>query len=281
MVGLGLFIGFMRTGDAAPTPITHNFASDWYPAWSPDGLYIAFTSNRYDRSQEIFVVNVAKAFASTTGSRATRLTHHPEHNDFLPAWSPDGQHIAFTTYREENEDIYVMNFEDALQGDSGSQLTRLTTDLGDDWGPRWSPDGTRIAFTHVDDTNQDGYINAQDTGEIYVMNADGSELTRLTHNLVNDSFPAWSPDGTQIAFGTSRDANGEVYVMNADGSGQTNLTNHSAGDGAPTWSPDGRRIAFNSNRDGNSEIYIMNADGSGQFPLTNNSVTDENPAWGP
>jgi Tol biopolymer transport system component/serine/threonine protein kinase len=261
--------------------LTYNLGYDWDPAWSPDGKHIAFTSNRYDRSQEIFVVNVEKALQTGTGSKATRLTFHPENNDFLPAWSPDGRRIAFSSYREENQDIYVMNFEDALQGVDSSRLTRLTTDLGDDWGPSWSPDGARIAFTHVGDTNQDGFINSQDTGEIYIMNADGSALTRLTDNLVNDSSPTWSPDGTRIAFGSNREGNGEIYVMNVDGSGQTNLSQNSAADGNPTWSPDGRRIAFVSDRDGNKEIYVMNADGSGQIPLTNNSVNDIDPDWGP
>jgi hypothetical protein len=127
----------------------------------------------------------------------------------------------------------------------------------------------RIAFT----SNRDG------NWEIYVMNADGSGVTRLTNNPAEDDLPSWSPDGRRIAFASNRDGNREIYVMNADGSGQINLTNNPAYDGVPSWSPDGRRIAFVSNRDGNREIYVMNADGSGQINLTNNPAYDDLPSW--
>ena len=76
--------------------------------------------------------------------------------------------------------------------------------------PAWSPDGRKIAFGG--------------DGEIYVMNADGRGLRRLTRNPASDGSPAWSPDGRRIAFGSERDGNLEVYVMNTDGSGQRNLT---------------------------------------------------------
>ena len=82
------------------------------------------------------------------------------------------------------------------------------------------------------------------------MNADGSGPTRLTNNAAADVEPAWSPDGSRIAFASTRDGNFEIYVMNADGSNQTRLTNNAAADDQPAWSPDGTRIAFKSNRDG-------------------------------
>jgi hypothetical protein len=123
--------------------------------------------------------------------------------------------------------------------------------------------------------------------EIYVMNADGSNPTRLTNNHVSDGFASWSPDGTKIAFhnSTRLGNNFEIYIMNAaDGSGQTRLTNNPASDASPSWSPDGTKIAFASDRDDppNYEIYIMNAaDGSGQTRLTNNPAYDILPDWGP
>jgi hypothetical protein len=129
----------------------------------------------------------------------------------------------------------------------------------------------RIAFA----SNRDGNF------EIYVMNADGSGVTRLTNNPANDWQPSWSPDGRRIAFVSDRNGNPKIYVMNADGSGQTNLTNNPGIDWDPSWSPDGKRIAFDSNRDGNYEIYIMNADGSGVTRLTYNPADDTRPSWSP
>ncbi len=106
-------------------------------------------------------------------------------------------------------------------------------------------------------------FNADRTGnlEIYAMDADGSDQTNLTNILGSDFQPAWSPDGTKIAYAINYGGDQEVYVMDADGSNQTNLTDNEAHEAAPAWSPDGTKIAFRSFRDGNGEIYVMDADG--------------------
>lgn len=101
--------------------------------------------------------------------------------------------------------------------------------------------------------------------ELYVMNADGSNQTRLTDNLSFDTAPSWSPDGTKIVFVSGRDGNYEIYMMNADASNQTRLTNEFEYDFYPSWSPDGTKIVFVSGRD----IFVMNADGSNPQNLTN------------
>lgn len=131
----------------------------------------------------------------------------------------------------------------------------------------------KIAFV----SNRDG------DDEIYVMEPDGTVVTRLTNSPEWDWFPAWSADGTKIAFASYRDGgNPEIYVMNADGSDQTRLTNNSAFDSDPTWSPDGTKIAFTSNRNGDYEVFVMNADGSGATNLTDYpSKNDADPAWSP
>jgi Tol biopolymer transport system component len=126
------------------------------------------------------------------------------------------------------------------------------------------------------DSNRDG-----GNYDIYVMNADGSEQTRLTTDPGIDEDPNWSPDGTKIAFNSIRDGNREIYVMNADGSEQTRLTTDPGSDDGPDWSPDGTKIAFRSDRDGLAEIYVMNADGSNPIRLTNNDASDVLPAWSP
>jgi Tol biopolymer transport system component len=137
----------------------------------------------------------------------------------------------------------------------------------------WSPDGRRIAFATPPES---GVFN-----EIYVMNADGTGLRRLTFHEGTDETPSWSPDGARIVW--QRQC--RVYVMNADGSGQTNLTDgnctHGSGDFDPTWSPDGTRIAFVSDRAGDYDIFAMNADGSEPVNLTDHPADDTDPSWSP
>jgi TolB protein len=124
--------------------------------------------------------------------------------------------------------------------------------------------------------------NQEESPELYVMNADGSGQTQLTTKPGFENYPAWSPDGSKIAFARAAEgSNYDIYVMNSDGTGQTQLTSDPAQDDWPAWSPDGTRIAFSSQRDGNSEVYVMNADGSGQTDLTNNPAADDTPAWSP
>ena len=116
--------------------------------------------------------------------------------------------------------------------------------------------------------------------EIWVGSETGVR-TLLTNNTVADSNPAWSPDGTRLAFASTRNGNSEIYVMNADGSNVLRLTNNAVADYQPTWSFDGSRIAFVSQRDGNPEIYVMAADGSNPVRLTNDAGSDTEPAWSP
>src|SRR5439155_703015 len=118
--------------------------------------------------------------------------------------------------------------------------------------------------------------------DIFVMDVDGSNRTRLTNDSLVDGVPAWSPDGTKIVFmsGTTSvfDPNSfEIFVMNADGSNRTRLTNNTVADGQPSFSPDGTKILFASGDAMNPngmEIFVMNAHGTGGTQLTSNSVTD-------
>ena len=135
----------------------------------------------------------------------------------------------------------------------------------------------KIAFA----SNRDGNL------EIYVMNADGSGATRLTNNADTANEPAWSPDGTRIAY-VSRvgEGNWEIYVMEVDGSNQVRLTHNLAREAYPAWSPDGAKIAFLSARQGHQEIFLMNADGSNQVSLADLEPTGIfrrhlAPAWSP
>jgi dipeptidyl aminopeptidase/acylaminoacyl peptidase len=227
---------------------------------------IAFVSER-DGNPEIYSMN-------PDGTDLTRLTDSSA-RDVDPAWSPDQAKIVFASTRAGSSlsplQIYVMNAD-------GSGVTRLTDDAALDHEPAWSPDGTRITFAHL----VHGVINRRIvfSSDIYVMNADGSNIVQLTSSG-SDHVPHWSADGIKIAFVSTRDGNPEIYVMNADGSGVTRLTQNSASDGDPAWSPDGTKLAFDSDRAGNTEIYLMRTDGSGVTRITNTSAEDEEPAWSP
>ena len=223
------------------------------------------------------------------GSGEGQLTNNTE-SDFAPKFSPDGRRIAF----QRGNQIWTMNAD-------GTGETRLTTTIGSNIPGSWSPDGTQIVFQSTRDPLPPGAPPGSNATEIYRMNADGTNQTRLTTNLTQDAFPAWSPDGSKILFRTNRDGNPNLYTMNPDGSAPTQLTSTPAEESGPAWSPDGRQIAFHTDRDAfpgralnrNLEIYRMNADGTGETRLTfsdfsgggdpNRDLTgyDLFPAWSP
>jgi Tol biopolymer transport system component/PKD repeat protein len=139
-------------------------------------------------------------------------------------------------------------------------------------GPKWSPDGSRIAFTGT------AY---PDGNEILVKNLADGNVVNLTNHPARDWGPAWSRDGARIAFASDRDGTVQLYVMAADGAHPTRLTAGLGFTGQFVWSPDGRRIAFVSEQDGARELYIMNADGSSPTRLTYAAGFTGPFAWSP
>jgi uncharacterized protein (DUF885 family) len=169
-----------------------------------------------------------------------------------------------------NHEIYVMEAD-------GTGVTKLTNRPDSvESEPTWSPDGSQIAFVSNERPNM---LTFSGRFQVWVMNADGSDPGLLTEIGGANTSPNWSPDGSRIAFDSTRDGNYEIYTMKADGSDPVNLTLHPAHDVSPAWSPDGSQIAFVSDRDGDQEIYVMNADGTGQTRLTERFGFDKAPAW--
>ena len=120
-----------------------------------------------------------------------------------------------------------------------------------------------------------------DTSDIWVMQANGTGLVRLTNTAAAEYAPSWSPDGSRIAFSSNRAGNYEIYSMKIDGSDVRRLTYHTAIDDMPSWSPDGTRLAFASNRSGSADIWVMNANGSSPTRLTTDANLDMEPTWSP
>ena len=190
---------------------------------------------------------------------------------FTGATVPVDAKIVFTV----EDDIFVMN-------DDGSRKRRLTQNTtAFDRYPRWSPDGTKIAFTRDMDK-----AKRQTSSELFLMNADGTDPQRLTHNNVIDNIPSWSPDGRQIAFTSLRSGPWEVYIIDVGTRVVTQITSRGE-DGpstAPDWSPDGRQIVFERFLPiplgiVPKTIYVMDADGQHQHRVLPDPPLDGPPTF--
>jgi Tol biopolymer transport system component len=290
--------------------ITNTSDQDGYPGWSTNRRSIAFLSTRESLSASIYRMNIY-------GKRLEALVTDMPIIPTSPAWSPNGEWIAFDSELSGQSDIYLFHIK---TGEVRNLTNHPSTDRFYDWSPDskkillvstrgdlsannpciyimdiedagllqlTEPDSVNVLPSWSSDGEKIAFTSDRDgNAEIYVMDSDGENVTRLTNNEKFDGFPVWSPDGTKIAFIVFDEAgetqNPEIYVMNSDGSNLRNISNHPAQDGYNwefSWSPDGSQILFTTDRDGNLEIYVMDADGENQTNLTNNPANDLSPEW--
>jgi TolB protein len=216
------------------------------PAWSRDGRRIVFVSAR-DGVAHLFVMN-----SDGTGTR--RLTNTKK-NDGRASWSPDGKFIVFSR-------------EGALFRipAAGGTAERVGKGFGSAADPVYSPDGRLIAY----DYRKPGFS----IREVYLMNADGTGVRRLTTLDQVSGIPAWSPDGKRVAFQSNATGHYEIYTVRSDGSGVTQVTHSDADTIQPAWSPDGR-LSFA--RDG--AIWVIT--NGKEIQLTSGKNNDSAPAWRP
>ena len=174
-----------------------------WAAWSPRGDMVAYDARRGGPDWRIY-------FFGTADNQQYHVEIPGEQAD----WSPDGNYLVYRSGRENRQGIWVSNRDD-------SSRVQITAE-GSDAFPRWSPDGRKIAFHRDSGQNVD----------IYIMNADGSLVRRLTDAPGPDTLPAWTPDG-RIVFRSARSGSWGIYIMNADSSGQRLIIPNA--DPGPDW----------------------------------------------
>ncbi|HEV8593495.1 MAG TPA: hypothetical protein VGQ55_15425 [Pyrinomonadaceae bacterium] len=224
-------------------------------SWAPNGKYLAFCGmHGFDPQTHVFKADIY--VVGVDGSGLARISGE-EKNDFYSSWGRN--RIAFGTEvpGTKDSDIYSARSD-------GSDLRQITRNAKKNAAPSFSKDGKKIAFVSTRDS---------DKYQIYVMNADGTNVKRLTMDPVIGYFnPQWSPDGKRIVYYAEKgDGKDQIWTMSSDGSDQRLLTNNIGHNIFPAWSPDGKRIIFSSSKrdtmpggsyvDG-SYLYTMNADGS-------------------
>ncbi|MDB4582331.1 DUF5050 domain-containing protein, partial [Draconibacterium sp.] len=191
-----------------------------------------------------------------------------ETENICGVWSPDGTQMVFSSKRDGNSEIYIM---DAY----GNNPKRLTFNETPDYHQRWSPDSKQIIYVSNEDGNQ----------EIYTMDLTGENKSNLTNSEINEMFPCWSPNGKTIIYCQEENDGWKIYQMDRNGGNREKVTDYNGPDWEiyPQYSPNGKKIAYFTNKPESKvrNIFVMNKDGQNRQQLTHTNFVDENPFWSP
>jgi Tol biopolymer transport system component/DNA-binding winged helix-turn-helix (wHTH) protein len=272
-------------------------------SWSPDGKLLAF-SDRASRNEPTSI------FLLSLDSMAVRRLTSPLHSSGAsnPAFSPDGQTLAFTKVPHAFQSIYTVPV-------SGGEETRLVSDGTDHWGLAWTPDGRDIIFANAGWPINSGWLwkvplrggeperlqvgqegiepSIRGNRLVYVRQTanlniwrrklnsslSASPSDRLISSTMMESGPQFSPDGTKIAFESTRSGAYEVWMCQSDASGLIQLTHLNSVTGTPRWSPDGQQIAFDSGTGDNADIFVIDSHGGSPRRLTSEPSHEIVPSW--
>ncbi len=247
-------IWVMAADGSGKRRVTNNGSINLFPAWSPDGKALVYTS---------FKAGMSELFLLYRGNRPGVRLINTKDEKYRGVWQPNGGRIAVVVARKGSDtDIYSV-------AGNGSGPVRLTDSRAIETSPTFSPDGRRMAFVSDRGGNPQVWIKDLDTGE----------ERRLTFSGVYNSSPAWSPTGEWIAYAAQAGNNFDIYLINPEGTFTTPLVTHARSDEDPAWSADGRKLGFSSNRRGRKEIYRVDIDGRNVTLLTDGFGNSTNPSW--
>ena len=221
------------------TQLTQEAGEELFPSLSSDGNFVAYTSQATG-NWDIYLLRIG-------GQRSINLTEGSEEDDSTPAFSPDGQQIAFRSDRSGGG-IFVM-------GATGESVLRLT-DFG--YNPVWSPDGRRILF--ATERVWTTPLGRGQISELWVVDVDSGDARKISDG--DAVQPSWSPNGHRIAYWGLPPNSGQrdIWTVRADGSDPVPVTNDSFLDWNPVWSPDGQYLFFSSDRGGSLNLWRVPID---------------------
>jgi TolB protein len=238
---------------------TANRSINNFPAWSPDGDAIIYTSYRYLRRPLLFLSSRGQG---RPGRLLSRLGD--SRAQYRGVFAPDHERLALVMSDGEASDIYTVGLD-------GRDLRRLTSGRAIDVSPSFSPDGKRMAFV----SDRTG------SPQVYIMDLDGGNVRRLTYDGAYNTNPSWSPDGLWIAYETRVNGQFDIWLIDPEGVTNVPLVTHPRSDEGPSWAPNSRMLVFSSTRRGLADLYAIDRDGSNLRRITAAAGNNTSPAWGP